>query len=389
MKKNQWNSSYICLLAVSFFSWLGYNMVAPVFVEYLTELGFALSVAGVLSGLFAFASMGTRPLSGILTDRIRHKQLLVGAQVVMALSMLIYSLWPYPVILWVFRTLHGIAFAVSSTVSLVLASEYTPPEKMAEGISYFSTAQIIAMLLGPGLGITLAEAAGAYTCMLSSAATAIPAVLLACFLKGVPVGNDFTQKQTASKSVKLTDFIEVSAIGLSLMNASLTLMVGLGSTFLVSFAAERGIAGVSLHFTVNAAALLIFRVVAARYIGRARLSQILIPSFLTGILSLFCIVWSHSLSLLLLSAILKAISYGLGQPALQTEALRRAGEARRGAASGTVYIGGDMGQAFSGILGGVIAGAFSYTTLFAAAILPLALSLTGVICRRTPSPPHT
>ena len=274
------------LLTVSFFSWLGYNMAAPVLVEYLTGLGFALSVAGVLSGLFAFASMGTRPLSGILTDRIRHKQLLVGAQAVMAMSMIVYSLWPYTAILWVFRTLHGIAFAVSSTVSLVLASEYTPPEKMAEGISYFSTAQIIAMLLGPGVGITLAETAGAYTCMLVSAATAIPAAVLACFLKGAPLGNDAAQKQTAQKPIKPTDFVEIPVIGLSLMNASLTLMVGFGSTFLVSFAAERGIAGVSLHFTVNAASLLVFRVVEARYIGKARLSQILIPSFLTGILSL-------------------------------------------------------------------------------------------------------
>ena len=152
-------------------------MAAPVLVEYLTGLGFALSMAGVLSGLFAFASMGTRPLSGILTDRINRKHLLIGAQVLMA----------------------------------------------------------IAMLLGPGLG----------------------------------------------------------------------------STFLVNFAAKRGIEGVSLHFTVNAVTLLILRVVLAKYIGKVGIRQLLIPSFLTGIFSLLCIVWSHVLSLLLISAVLKAISYGL------------------------------------------------------------------------------
>lgn len=92
---------------------------------------------------------------------------------------MLYAIWPYAAVLWIFRTLHGIAFAISSTVSLVLASEYTPPEKMAEGIIYFSTAQIIAMLFGPGLGITLAEATGAHTCILVSAATAIPAAILA------------------------------------------------------------------------------------------------------------------------------------------------------------------------------------------------------------------
>ncbi len=92
---------------------------------------------------------------------------------------MLYSIWPYSIVLWIFRTLHGIAFAISSTLSLVLASEYTPPEKMAEGISYFSTAQSVAMLLEPGLGITLAEAAGTHICMLVSAATAIPAAILA------------------------------------------------------------------------------------------------------------------------------------------------------------------------------------------------------------------
>ena len=377
MQKKQWNSSYLCLLAVSFCSWLGYNMAAPVLVEYLSGLGLALSVAGVISGLFAFASMGTRPLSGILTDRINHKHLLIGAQTVMAVSMLIYSIWPAPAILWIFRTLHGIAFAVSSTVSLVLASEYTPPEKMAEGISYFSTAQIISMLLGPGLGIALAEAAGSYTCMLVSAATTIPAAVLACFLKEDKAEEKVRTETKKVRKIRLSDFIELPVVGLSMMNASLTLMVGLGSTFLVSFAAERGIEGVSLHFTVNAAALLLLRILAARYIGKAKIHQLLIPAFLTGILSLLCIVWSHGLPLLLVSAVLKAISYGLGQPAIQTEALHRAGEKRRGAASGTVYIGGDMGQAFSGMIGGAVAGAYGYPFLFAAAIAPLAASLLG------------
>ena len=162
------------------------------------------------------------------------------------------------------------------------------------------------------------------------------------------------------------------------MNASLTLMVGLGSTFLVSFAAERGIENVSLHFTVNAVALFVLRIVLARITAKTDMRRTLTLSFLAGILSLLCIVWSHGLPLLLVSAVMKAVSYGVGQPVIQTEALRRAKEERRGIASGTVYIGGDMGQAFSGMIGGVIAGNFGYTNLFLAATIPLAISLLGL-----------
>ena len=46
-----------------------------------------------------------------------------------------------------------------------------------------------------------------------------------------------------------------------------------------------------------------------------------------------------------------------------------------------LYIGGDMGQAFSGMIGGVIAGAFGYTALFTVAMLPLAASLIGLLLK--------
>lgn len=387
MITKQWNRSYLLLMAVSFFSWLGYNMASPILVEYLTGMGIGLSVAGVVSGLFAFASMASRPLSGILTDRISHRTLLIWSQTVMLISMLIYSIYPVMAVLWIFRTLHGIAFAISSTVSLVLASEYTPPKKMAEGISLFGTAQVLAMILGPGLGVVLAETIGAYACMLLSAGTGIPAAIFACMLKPEESGiRKKKEKRVRSgaeggyrKNTIFADLIEMPVLGLSMMTASLTLMVGLGSTFLVSFAAERGIEGVSLHFTVNAAALLLIRALLAKYTRKWNLRQILIPVFLSGIFSLLCIVWSHDLTLLIISAVFKAVSYGIGQPVLQTEALRRVSAERRGAASGTIYIGGDMGQALSGMIGGVMARAWGYTVLFEIAALPLAVSLAAVL----------
>ncbi len=373
MMSGGWNRSYFILLIVSFFSWLGYNMAAPILVEYLTGLGLSLSAAGVVSGLFAFSSMGTRPISGLLTDRVSHKSLLVISQLVMAAAMLSYSIIPVESVIYVCRIIHGIAFAVSSTVSLILASEKAPQDKMAQGISYYSTAQVLAMLLGPGLGIALAERMGFYSCMVISASTSIPALLCSLLIEDDEEKNltPSCNVEVGKRFIQLSDILEIPALGLSMMTASLTLMVGMGSTFLVSFAMERQIEGVSLHFTVNAVTLLILRLTMSKFMERFSKTNVLRFVFLAGTLSTCCIVFSNGLPLLIVSAIFKALAYGIGQPVLQTEALQRAGEGRKGVAGGTIYIGGDMGQALSGILGGAIVLHFGYTALFAVTAIPL------------------
>lgn len=54
----------------------------------------------------------------------------------------------------------------------------------------------------------------------------------------------------------------------------------------------------------------------------------------------------------------------MSQPALQTEALRSVPPEKRGLASSTMYIGGDLGQAVGPILGGVVAEQAGYGTMY-------------------------
>ena len=58
--------------------------------------------------------------------------------------------------------------------------------------------------------------------------------------------------------------------------------------------------------------------------------------------------WSYGI--LILAGCTKAIAQGMSQPALQTEALRSVPSEKRGLASSTMYIGGDLGQAVGPIL---------------------------------------
>ena len=69
-----------------------------------------------------------------------------------------------------------------------------------------------------------------------------------------------------------------------------------------------------------------------------------------GILALILIGRAEGLIILLVAGVLKAIAQGMSQPALQTEAFRSMPYEKRGIASSTMYIGGDLGQAVGPVI---------------------------------------
>ncbi len=73
-----WNPAYLLLAVSNFFSWLSYNMVAPVVTGYLQTLGASVFVCGIAGGMFAFTSCLSRPFSGMMSDRMNRKMLMSG-----------------------------------------------------------------------------------------------------------------------------------------------------------------------------------------------------------------------------------------------------------------------------------------------------------------------
>ena len=84
-----WSRGYLLLSVSNFFAWLSYNMVTPVLTGYMETLGATLTVCGIVGGLFAFTSLLSRPVSGVLADRLNRKWLAGGFTVIMTLSLLI------------------------------------------------------------------------------------------------------------------------------------------------------------------------------------------------------------------------------------------------------------------------------------------------------------
>ena len=373
-----WNRAYLFLAVASFFAWLSYNMVTPVLTGYLKTLGASLEVCGFVGGLFAGASLLTRPFSGVFADRFNRKNLNFIFTLVMTVSLLIYALIPNMSVIEIFRTLHGVAFGFSSTASLVLVSEVVSPSRMGEAISYYSVMSVASMTVGPSLGVWISSRMG-YRAVFLAGVVFLAAASVLCALVPYQRPVRHAVRETAGRNAGtkrsiISRVIVPEILDLSAENASFTFMNGVVAAFVLEFANEEGIPGISIYLIVNALALVIFRIFLSKRLNTWTLRRVMLISYVTAVLSLVLLFAARTLPVMIAAAILKAVGQGMSMPALQSEAFRSVSDDRRGLASGTIYIGGDAGQALGPLAGGVLAAALGMRRMFLLSALPMCVT---------------
>ena len=373
-----WNRAYLFLAVASFFAWLSYNMVTPVLTGYLKTLGASLEVCGFVGGLFAGASLLTRPFSGVFADRFNRKNLNFIFTLVMTVSLLIYALIPNMSVIEIFRTLHGVAFGFSSTASLVLVSEVVSPSRMGEAISYYSVMSVASMTVGPSLGVWISSRMGYRAVFFAGVVfLAMASVLCALVPYQWPVRHAVREtagRNAGTKRSIISRVIVPEILDLSAENASFTFMNGVVAAFVLEFANEEGIPGISIYFIVNALALVIFRIFLSKRLNTWTLRRVMLISYVTAVLSLVLLFAARTLPVMIAAAILKAVGQGRSIPALQSKPSRSVSDDRRGLASGTIYIGGDAGQALGPLAGGVLAAALGMRRMFLLSALPMCVT---------------
>ena len=109
-------------------------MITTILTTYLVGIGSAVSLGGVIVGLFSVTSLIVRPFTGYIADNYNKKFLLIAGLLVTALGILGYVSTQNLMILTVFRVIHGVAFALLSTAIVAMASMYIPQTRFSEGI---------------------------------------------------------------------------------------------------------------------------------------------------------------------------------------------------------------------------------------------------------------
>ena len=312
-----------------------------------------------------------------MADRLNRRLLLTVATVVLALSALSYSLATTVPTLVMVRVIHGIAFAVSGTVNVVLIASLVPRNRLSEGVGYYGLANIFATAVGPSLGLGLGERFGFQTSFILSSFVIGCGLILSFFIR-----INISPVHTANKGIHLGDLISLQVLPLAVLGGIFSMSNGIITSYIALVGDARKIIGISAYFTLNALVLLFIRPFAGKLADRRGAKAIVYPAMLLDGLALCLIGTAGSLGMILAAAVAKALGQGSGQLTLQSEALKTLPPEKSGVASSTFYIGGDVGQGLGPMLAGQVvdtlgAGSTGYGIMFCGSGVVFLLGILG------------
>lgn len=362
METKIWNKYFIFIVIINTLNFFSFNMTATILSKYLVGLGASISTAGVIVGLFSITSLICRPFSGITADTFRNVSILKISSLMIALGYLGFTLTSNMALLTLLRILVGIGFAFSGTCQISLASKYIPDDKMGEGIGYLGLGNVLGSAVAPGLGLAIADAFGMPVTFLVSSLFSVANFLL------LHLFQEPKKERREKQTIHLDDIIAVKALPFTAISATFSFSNGIIASYLVLFSDKLNLTGISVYFTIYALFLFLIRPLAGKLMDKRGLRITVIPGLLLTALSMLLLAGSNSLSMILLSAVLRAIGQGSGQPSLQAACINLVGKEKSGVATSTFYLGADIAQGFGPMIGGAIlmylTGITGYRALF-------------------------
>ena len=358
--KKLWNRQYILVLLLNILNAFSFYMVVTILSKYLVSIGISIATAGVIVGLFSITSLCCRPFSGLLADRLSNVTLLKWSNVFMGIGLLGFAFVTNPALIVFFRIINGIGFAFSGTCQI--ASKYIPKDKMGEGIGYLGLGMVIGSATAPGIGAAISENFGMQMTFLLSAALTIVAFGILCLF------HEEKKEKKKRKKIAFRDILAVEALPFTIVAGSYSFINGIIASYLVMYADELGITGVSIYFTVCAVVLFVVRPFSGKLMDKKGICVTVFPGLVLTACSMFILGRSTSLILILITGVLRSVGQGTAQPSLQAGCINKVGTERSGVATSTYYLGGDIFQGIGPMIGGAVIGAIAgtagYRTLF-------------------------
>ena len=356
-KTSIWNKVYTCIFIASFLNGAAQSMVNPLVVNYTKLLGADEVMVGILSGLYFGVAFMARPVSGPVVAMMNKKYILLSAYVLGLLVNVGYAISGSIPVFLIARIFHGFQLAFTGSLTMTLASESLPPEKMGSGIGLFGAAGATANAIAPSVGIALrawgeqfyGSPKPGYTVVFMAASACILVSIIPCILMPYkhPTKAELSKLGVWYKNIIAKEAMLPTVAGMFLAIASISYM-----TYMVRFAEEKGIGNIGLFFTVYAITLVVSRPISGRLIDQLGTSKIFIPSAFLFAISFVIVGLGNSLPVLLVGAMVAAIGLGGSHPTVQTMCLQSVKPIRYGVASNTNFFGQDLG----GFLGPTIAG---------------------------------
>jgi MFS family permease len=346
------NQRFISLMIINLVVSISFSMVYTIMASYVAGMGVSIAMAGIVTGAFSISSMVMRPVSGIVADRIDRKLLLVVSTMLMGLAILGYSMVQVTSLLIALRILHGMAFAISTTVNMAIIPGIVPHRQIGEAICYFGLSQSLALAFGPSLGLSLAHNLSYQFAFLVSAVLCVIGAIVAIPLK-MTMAEDSGNKDVPRRGLRLSDIFVPKCLPFTMLEVSIASVAGIETSLMALYGISQGIQNIGWYFTISAVTVAVCRLAFGKMIDKYGTFAVY-PGMALMVIGLI-ILWLQSAPWMFgVAAVVKTLGASLAKPALQAASVKSVQPERRGAAVSTYYIGTDIGQGLSPMIGGRI-----------------------------------
>ncbi|EQC4398337.1 MFS transporter, partial [Escherichia albertii] len=158
MKEKLWTKDFWAITIISFIIFFVFYILLTLLPIYISDrLHASPDKAGLLVTLFLIAAIVIRPFAGQWVGKYSNKAILVLSSLAFLLVTALYPFCQSIQSLLFIRVLHGITFGVITTVKGTISARLIPASRRGEGISFFSLAMGLAMVVGPWIGLNMAR----------------------------------------------------------------------------------------------------------------------------------------------------------------------------------------------------------------------------------------
>ena len=334
-------------------------MVNPLLSRYAMSLGATLTLAGTIVGIQSGMAMLLRPLSGMASDRLNRKHVMIGSILVVSSAYAGYLLFSNLTAVIICRVLQGVAFGFMSVARTAYATEYMPKERVGEGVAFSSFGIILSQALGPAAGLWISDNWGYRACFIIALSFSLTGALL---LTTCP--HKHRKRLSDKRKAGLNTLLALELLPYAFLAGLFSVITQLGNAFVALIGADREIANIGLFFTTYSIFALILRPLSGRILDRFGLPVQLYPAFIFASITMLLLGSANSIALIILAGVTKVLSQGIALPCIQGASIKRLGKERAGVISATLHMGQDVLNTIAPAFGGLLASSFGYTNMF-------------------------
>lgn len=371
--------------AAAFFTYVGILVpVVPRFVD--EELGAGELGVGLAMAVFAATAICARPVIGHLIERFGRRSVMIGGSLLAGGAGFLCSTAGDLGSFLAFRAVAGVGEAALFVGAATLIADLSPPERRAEGASYFSVAVFGGLGVGPILGdAVLGDGRYGMAFLVASVFACLAAVLSVAAPRSVAMDDGAGVGELPARR-GLSRFIHPAAVAPGLVLACGIAGFATFSAFLPEHARDVGFAGSGALFAVYSLVCLALRFAGARLPERLGVRRAAMIAFSTlavalGGLALFPAAWA-----LWLSAAGIGVASAFLYPSLMAHTINSVDERERPIAISSFTMFFEVGNISGGLVFGLIAELATKRAAFGAAV---ALCALGAWVLRTHVAPVT